>query len=63
LERLLDAGKADGLVAAELGARNTLRLEAGYPFGHELDEETTLLEANLGWIAKLDRAISSGVNP
>jgi aminomethyltransferase len=33
-----------------------LRLEAGYAlYGHELDEETTLLEANLGWIAKLDK--------
>jgi aminomethyltransferase len=44
------------LVPAGLGARNTLRLEAGYPlYGHELDEETTLLEANLGWITKLDK--------
>jgi aminomethyltransferase len=33
-----------------------LRLEAGYAlYGHELDEETTLLEANLGWIAKLEK--------
>ena len=50
---LLEAGKAEGLIPAGLGARNTLRLEAGYAlYGHELDEETTLLEANLGWIAK-----------
>ena len=53
---LIQAGKAEGLVPAGLGARNTLRLEAGYPlYGHELDEETTLLEANLGWITKLDK--------
>ena len=53
---LLDAGKPDGLIPAGLGARNTLRLEAAYPlYGHELDEETTLLEAGLGWIAKLDK--------
>jgi aminomethyltransferase len=53
---LIEAGKAEGLVPAGLGARNTLRLEAGYPlYGHELDEETTLLEANLGWITKLDK--------
>jgi aminomethyltransferase len=53
---LIQAGKAEGLVPAGLGARNTLRLEAGYPLcGHELDEETTLLEANLGWITKLDK--------
>jgi aminomethyltransferase len=53
---LFEAGKSDGLIPVGLGARNTLRLEAGYAlYGHELDEETTLLEANLGWIAKLDK--------
>ena len=53
---LLAAGKAEGLVPAGLGARNTLRLEAAYPlYGHELDEETTLLEAGLGWICKFDK--------
>jgi glycine cleavage system T protein (aminomethyltransferase) len=53
---LLEAGKPEGLIPAGLGARNTLRLESAYPlYGHELDEETTLLEAGLGWIAKLDK--------
>jgi len=53
---LIEAGKPQGSVPAGLGARNTLRLEAGYPlYGHELDAETTLLEANLGWIAKLEK--------
>jgi aminomethyltransferase len=53
---LLEAGSPEGLIPAGLGARNTLRLEAGYPlYGHELDEETTLIEANLGWISKLDK--------
>jgi aminomethyltransferase len=53
---LLAAGKPEGLIPAGLGARNTLRLEAAYPlYGHELDEETTLLEANLGWICKFDK--------
>ncbi len=53
---LLEAGKPEGLVPAGLGARNTLRLEAAYPlYGHELDEETTLLEANLGWICNFDK--------
>ena len=51
---LLDAGRSDGLIPVGLGARNTLRLEAGYAlYGHELDADTTLLEANLGWIVKL----------
>ena len=50
---LLEAGRADGLIPAGLGARNTLRLEAGMAlYGHELDEETTLLEAGLGRICK-----------
>jgi aminomethyltransferase len=54
--QLLEAGKPDGLIPAGLGARNTLRLEAAYPlYGHELDEQTTLLEAGLGWICKLDK--------
>ncbi len=53
---LLEAGKPEGLMPAGLGARNTLRLETAYPlYGHELDPETTLLEANLGWISKLEK--------
>ena len=54
--QLLEEGKEEVLTPVGLGARNTLRLEAGYAlYGHELDEETTLLEANLGWICKLDK--------
>ncbi len=53
---LFEAGKDEGLQPIGLGARNTLRLEAGYAlYGHELDENTTLLEANLGWICKLEK--------
>lgn len=53
---LLNAGQGEGLIPAGLGARNTLRLEAGYAlYGHELDDDTTLLEANLGWITKLEK--------
>ena len=55
----LDAGKTDtptGVLPCGLAARNTLRLEAGMAlYGNELDESTTLLEANLGWICKLDK--------
>lgn len=57
--RILDAGKFGsdtGVVPCGLAARNTLRLEAGMAlYGHEISEETTLLEANLGWICKLDK--------
>lgn len=53
---LLEGGRPWGLVPAGLGARNTLRLEAGFPlYGNELDPDTTLLEANLGWICKLGK--------
>lgn len=49
-------GSDQGVLPCGLGARNTLRLEAGMAlYGHELTEETTLLEANLGWICKLDK--------
>ena len=55
--RMLEAGRygeADGVIPCGLAARNTLRLEAGMAlYGHEIDETTTLLEANLGWICKL----------
>src|SRR5438309_9282942 len=51
---LLAAGKPHGLLPAGLGARDTLRLEAGYClYGHELDETTNPLEAGLGWTVKL----------
>jgi len=53
---LLAAGQPFGLKPAGLGARNTLRLEAGMAlYGHEIDASLTPLEAGLGWIVKLDK--------
>ncbi len=53
---LLAAGKSDGLIPCGLGARNTLRLEAGMAlYGHEIDDTTTVWEAGLDWICKLDK--------
>jgi aminomethyltransferase len=53
---LLAAGKEHGLLPAGLGARDTLRLEAGYClYDHELNEQTNPLEARLGWTVKLDK--------
>lgn len=44
-----------GAVPCALGARDTLRLEMGYPlWGQDLDEETTPLEADLGWVVAWD---------
>jgi aminomethyltransferase len=62
--RLLEAGNFgadDGVLPCGLAARNTLRLEAGMClYGHEIDETTTLLEANLGWICKLNKGDFTG---
>lgn len=53
---LLEAGKPENALPAGLGARDTLRLEAGYClYGHELDEQTSPLEAGLGWSVKLEK--------
>ncbi len=55
-EAVLHAGVGDGLVPCGLGARDTLRLEAGLPlYGHELDRATSPLEAGLGTFVKLGR--------
>jgi aminomethyltransferase len=57
--KILDAGDFGsdaGVLPCGLAARNTLRLEAGMAlYDHEIDETTTLLEANLGWIVKLNK--------
>jgi aminomethyltransferase len=48
---ILMAGKPAGVVPAGLGARDTLRLEAAMRlYGNDMDETTTVLEADLGWI-------------
>ena len=48
---ILEAGARPGIVPVGLGARDTLRLEAGMHLsGQDIDETTTVLEADLGWI-------------
>src|SRR3989442_1589498 len=57
LERLWDALVGPGRGApCGLGARDTLRLEAGYPlYGSDIDDTVTPFEAGLGWIVKLEK--------
>jgi len=60
-DALLAAGAPSGLVPAGLGARDTLRLEAGMAlYGHEIDRTTTPWEAGLDWIVKLDKGEFTG---
>ncbi|MDQ1560600.1 MAG: aminomethyltransferase [Pyrinomonadaceae bacterium] len=63
-DRLLGAGghgTPEGILPCGLAARNTLRLESAMAlYGHEIDETTTLYEANLGWICKLNKGDFNG---
>jgi len=50
---LVGAGRAAPI---GLGARDSLRLEVGYPlYGNDIDDTTNPFEARLGWIVKLDK--------
>ncbi|WP_026475506.1 glycine cleavage system aminomethyltransferase GcvT [Alkaliflexus imshenetskii] len=50
---ILEAGGNEGIMPAGLGARDTLRLEMGYClYGNDMDDNTSPLEAGLGWITK-----------
>ncbi len=52
-KQLLENGREAGLKPCGLGARDTLRLEMGYPlYGNDLSEERTSLEANMEWAIK-----------
>ena len=54
--RLLDVGGSHGLRPVGLGARDTLRLEAKMAlYGNDIDEEHTVLEADLAWLVKFDK--------
>ena len=56
-DAVLNAGRAAGVVPAGLGARDTLRLEAAMRlYGNDMDETTTVVEADLGWIVGWKKA-------
>lgn len=50
---VMEAGEEYGIKPIGLGARDTLRLEMGYNlYGHDINDETSPIEAGLGWITK-----------
>jgi aminomethyltransferase len=58
---VMRAGAEFGIKPCGLGARNTLRLEAKMAlYGHEIDASVSPLEADLGWIVKLDKGEFTG---
>jgi aminomethyltransferase len=58
---LLEAGRPHGLTPTGLGARDTLRLEACMAlYGNDIDDTTTVLEADLAWILKLGKPDFNG---
>jgi aminomethyltransferase len=60
---VMAAGAEFGIKPCGLGARNTLRLEAGMSlYGHEIDASISPLEAGLDWIVKLDKGDFVGRN-
>ncbi|MEX0331060.1 MAG: glycine cleavage system aminomethyltransferase GcvT [Puniceicoccaceae bacterium] len=51
---IYESGKEHGLSLTGLGARDSLRLEAGYPlYGHEISNTIDPISAGLGWVVKL----------
>ncbi|NLY79150.1 MAG: glycine cleavage system aminomethyltransferase GcvT [Lysinibacillus sp.] len=54
--KILDAGKDKGLIPCGLGARDTLRFEAGLPlYGQELSKDISPLEAGIGFAVKVQK--------
>jgi len=60
-DKILSIGAPAGIKPCGLGARDTLRTEVCYPlYGHELDEQTTPIEAGVGFFVALDKGEFNG---
>jgi aminomethyltransferase len=55
-DRLLEAGRPQGIKPAGLGSRDLLRLEMAYLlYGNDMNEDTTPIEAGAEWVVKFDK--------
>jgi aminomethyltransferase len=60
-QKIIEAVKSEGGMPCGLGARDTLRLEMGYPLnGNDLSEQRTPLQAGLGFFVKLEKEVFAG---
>jgi len=60
---LLRVGEGRGILPAGLGARDTLRLEMGYPlYGNDITKDTTPVEARMSWLIDFDKDDFIGKN-
>src|SRR5690606_20522471 len=60
---IFDAGKEFDIKPIGLGARDTLRLEMGFClYGNDIDDQTSPLEAGLGWITKFSKDFTNSAN-
>ena len=60
-DKILSTGTSTGIKPCGLGARDTLRTEVCYPlYGHELDEQTTPIEAGVGFFVAFDKGEFNG---
>ncbi|GAA4346754.1 glycine cleavage system aminomethyltransferase GcvT [Hymenobacter saemangeumensis] len=59
-DKIMTAGQAYGIKPIGLGARDTLRLEMGFAlYGNDINDETSPLEAGLGWITKFTKEFTN----
>jgi aminomethyltransferase len=62
-EAIFTAGKEFNIQPVGLGARDTLRLEKGFClYGNDIDDETSPLEAGLGWVTKFTKPFINSEN-
>ena len=61
--KIFEAGKPFGIKPIGLAARDTLRLEMGFClYGNDINDNTSPLEAGLGWITKFDKEFTNSSN-